>query len=72
MCFQIAAEALIVSSGDGLYMFCLKTFQKIESFQCSSSFGIYMSFKDLSELNEREVVGEDSFRIAYQNPENPG
>ena len=63
ICFQIVAEVLIVSSGDGLYMFCLNTFQKRESFQCSSTFGVWLSFKSFSDLAQGQ--GDDSVRIAY-------
>ena len=36
--FKIQDTVLIVSAGGGLYIFCLKTFKKLESLQCNSVF----------------------------------
>ena len=36
--FKLEGTVLIVSAGGGLYIFCLKTFKKLESLQCNSVF----------------------------------
>ena len=44
--FQIQGEVLIISSGGGLYIFCLKTLQKLQTFQCNSVFQTFLKLKD--------------------------
>ena len=60
--FKIQKTILIVSAGGGLYIFDLKTFKKLESLQCNSTFATYMSMMN----NEQSKV--DIFRIIYTDP----
>ena len=64
--FQIQKTILIVSAGGGLYIFDLKTFEKLESLQCNSTFATYMSCMQ----NDDSKV--DIFRIIYTDPGQEG
>ena len=60
--FKIMCTVLIVSAGGGLYMFCLRSFKKMESLQCNSVFQTYMEKR----ANSANDVG--TFRIIYSDP----
>lgn len=64
--FKIQATILIVSAGGGLYIFDMQTFKKLESLQCNSTFGTYMS----TMKNDDSKV--DIFRIVYTDPSSEG
>ena len=68
--FKLQATILIVSAGGGLYIFCLRTFKKMESLQCNSVFQTYMQMKpDCSSPHGQQV---DIFRIVYSDPSQDG
>ena len=70
MYFKLQATILIVSAGGGLYIFCLRTFKKMESLQCNSVFQTFMQTKLSRISSEGEQV--DIFRIVYSDPSQDG
>ena len=64
--FKIEETILIVSAGGGIYVFCLKTFKKIESLQCNSMFQTFLTTMP----GDKDSV--DVFRVVFTDPNGEG